>query len=474
MQALWFLILAGLMALCPGMAAAHAFGARYDLPLPLVFYLIAAGLAVAVSFAAVAIFLRRDTVQIHEVGVQIPHVVRWPGAILLRMSGMAIFLLLLITAFVGPQVATQNFATVFVWVLWWVGYLLFSAMVVETWPAVDPFRGSFLCLCRITGRDPHVGRDLPRLAPYLAPSGLLAIAWIELVSDWSEDPRALRFLMLIYAVVSILAGWRYGMAWFTRVDLFGRLFALLGRMAVLSVGRDGRLACRAPGEGLLGRPEPERGEAAMVCFLIGIVLFDGLSETPLWAAVLDGVSTSQALRGTLLALRDMGFDLLKLLLSLGLFTTVTVFFVAYMLLSALMRLMARGATSSTFILAAAMAGALLPIAIAYHLSHYVSYLLIAGQLILPAASDPLALGWDLFGTADRRIDVGVIGARQVWWVAMAALIVGHSLSVLLGHRRAIEVFGAARPAARSQWPMMVAMVGLTVLSLWILSQPIIE
>src|SRR5437879_6869644 len=47
------------IALAPAEAAAHAFGTRYDLPLPLAFWLAAAGLAVALSFLVFALALRR-------------------------------------------------------------------------------------------------------------------------------------------------------------------------------------------------------------------------------------------------------------------------------------------------------------------------------------------------------------------------------------------------------------------------------
>lgn len=50
---------AALAALVPGPAWAHAFGTRYDLPLPLGFYLTGAGAAVMLSFVVMARFLRR-------------------------------------------------------------------------------------------------------------------------------------------------------------------------------------------------------------------------------------------------------------------------------------------------------------------------------------------------------------------------------------------------------------------------------
>lgn len=106
---------------------------------------------------------------------------------------------------------------------------------------------------------------------------------------------------------------------------------------------------------------------------------------------------------------------------------------------------------------------LVPIAIGYHLAHYFSYLVIQGQMIVPLASDPFGFGWNLFGMAGRRIDIVAVDMRLVWMVA------GHAAAVFLAHRAALEA--SMRLAA--QMPRVVLMIGYTVTSLWILSQPIV-
>ena len=117
---------------------------------------------------------------------------------------------------------------------------------------------------------------------------------------------------------------------------------------------------------------------------------------------------------------------------------------------------------------------LVPIAIAYHLAHYFSLLAIAGQFIIPLASDPFGYGWDLFGTTLYRIDIGVVDARFIWYLAVAAIVIGHIIAVWLGHVTAFTAFGDASVARRSQYPMLVLMIGYTMLSLWIMAQPIVE
>jgi hypothetical protein len=46
--------------------------------------------------------------------------------------------------------------------------------------------------------------------------------------------------------------------------------------------------------------------------------------------------------------------------------------------------------------------------------------------------------------------------------------------VWVGHATAVPAFGSLRIAARSQYPMLLLMVGYTMQSLWILAQPIVE
>ena len=117
---------------------------------------------------------------------------------------------------------------------------------------------------------------------------------------------------------------------------------------------------------------------------------------------------------------------------------------------------------------------LMPIAIAYHLAHYLSYFLIAGQIAIPLISDPFGWGWDLFGTAGYRIDIAVVNAKTVWYVAVAAIVIGHIVAVYLAHVMAMRVFAEPRRALISQFPMLALMVGYTTISLWILAQPIVE
>jgi hypothetical protein len=84
-------------------------------------------------------------------------------------------------------------------------------------------------------------------------------------------------------------------------------------------------------------------------------------------------------------------------------------------------------------------------------------------------SDPLGTGSNLFGTAKDTIDYTVVSSNTVWYVQVGALVAGHVCGLILAHDRAIALYPKPREAIRSQYWMLVVMVGFTSLGLWLLS-----
>ena len=259
-------------------------------------------------------------------------------------------------------------------------------------------------------------------------------------------------------------------AWRRRCDPFDRFFGLLGRLAPLQLHRRAAgwaLVVRWPGAALLQARLPSRSETAFVVVMLATVGFDGLSETPAWEAF-----TAQALAVLYAAgvVHAIGYAAAgSLVKTAGLLLAPLAWAGIYLVFCALA---APLAGESAGRVARRFALSLVPIALAYHLAHYLSYLLIQGQAALPALSDPFGLGWDLFGTRGREIDIGIIEMRTVWAVAVASIVIGHVVAVILAHVEARRAYGPR--ALRSQVPMTVLMIAYTALSLWILSQPIVE
>ncbi|HEX2255959.1 MAG TPA: hypothetical protein VHG92_04505, partial [Afifellaceae bacterium] len=203
------------------------------------------------------------------------------------------------------------------------------------------------------------------------------------------------------------------------------------------------------------------------------VTFDGLIETPLWAAITDWALATASLQraGEVLDIQPY-----VLLATAALILVPLIFAGAYLLVARLMAMAAREGAGAleTSQMARLFVLTLVPIAIGYHLSHYLSYLLIAGQFIIPIASDPFALGWNLFGTKLYLIDFSIIGSRFVWYASVVLIVAGHVVAVVLAHIQARRLFAEPRRVVWSQIPMLALMVGYTIVSLWILAQPITQ
>jgi hypothetical protein len=125
---------------------------------------------------------------------------------------------------------------------------------------------------------------------------------------------------------------------------------------------------------------------------------------------------------------------------------------------------------------AATGAGMLPIALGYLIAHYLTYLLIDGQRILIAISDPFQRGWDLFGTAFHEPSGAFLPPGLVWTVQLAAVVGGHMLGAWGGHVVAADTAPRSLTASAlryRQLPLAVVMVGLTTLTLWSLGQAIV-
>ena len=108
--------------------------------------------------------------------------------------------------------------------------------------------------------------------------------------------------------------------------------------------------------------------------------------------------------------------------------------------------------------------------LAYVVAHYFSFFVREVQWLYPFASDPFGFGWDVFGTADWRPDIGVLGAKTIWYAQVTALVIGHVAGLVLAHDKAVELFESPRKAAISQYAMLALMVVYTIAGLWLLSR----
>ncbi|MBL8835588.1 MAG: hypothetical protein JNL66_05045 [Alphaproteobacteria bacterium] len=454
----------------PEAACAHAFAQRYDLPLPLWHYLAGAGATVALSFVIVAAAGTRAWPRMPRAAIAVPGAVARAAAAVMRLLGLAAFVVLLIAGVAGEQGDwDSNLLPVAVWVVWWVGLTFVCALVGDAWTLLDPWRTVAGWLAR-GARRPRL-RVQGGVGAWPAVVLFFAFSWAELV--WTENavPRKLAALIAAYSVLAWVGMSLFGAArWRESFDPFARFFALFARFAPVAAAptQGGATVIVRPfGAGLGGADPLSASETAFVLLVLATVGFDGVAETPFWEAVVGAAMAGLYAAGFVHAYGYVAAG--SLIKTLGLAAAPCLLAAIY---GAACAVVGRIAGERTGLVMRRFVLSLVPIAIAYHLSHYLSYLLIQGQAALPLASDPFALGWDLLGTSGREIDIGIVDMRFIWLSAVAAIVIGHVVGVVLAHAEAQRAYGSL--ALRSQLPMVALMIGYTMLSLWILSQPIVS
>ncbi|HWI08824.1 MAG TPA: fenitrothion hydrolase [Solirubrobacteraceae bacterium] len=458
-------IAAGLaLVVAPDAALAHGLVGREDLPIPKWLFGWAAAAVLVASFVALAVLWPEPRLE-QPSERRVAAVPRFLDP-LAGALGVAIFALTLYAGFAGDQTTTNNLAPTLIFVLFWVGLAVVSPVVGDLFKALNPWRAIARAVAWIAGR---AGRGLPEPMPYPqrlgrwpAALGILAFAWVELVYSGRGDPSNLAVLALVYAAVQFVGMSLYGIETWNRYgDGFGVFYGLLGRIAPLRWARDG-LYVRRPLSGLTGL-DVVPGTVALLCVIIGTTSFDGLSGGAAWGEISPQLTDMW---------RSLGFDqslALELAFTVGLVASVLVVAGLYRFgVLGMQSVDPRDATPTAEV-AGRFAHSLVPIGLAYVIAHYFSLLAYEGQRIGYLASDPLGTGANIFGTNTATVDYTWVSATAIWYVQVAALVVGHVAGLVLAHDRALISFADNRTATRSQYWMLVVMIAFTSLGLWLLS-----
>lgn len=146
-------LLAMLLLASSPAAWAHAFQQRYELPLPLAYFVAGAGLAVALSFVVMALVVRHGA-PLPQYSVTLPQRLVRVVTGVLRFVGLGFFFLVLSAGFLGAQGDwDSNPLPVMVWVIWWIGLAFVVALVGNVWAVLDPGAAWGPC-CLVRPRGP--------------------------------------------------------------------------------------------------------------------------------------------------------------------------------------------------------------------------------------------------------------------------------------------------------------------------------
>ena len=458
--------------LFPEVASAHALVGRKDLPVPAWLFAWGASLVLIISFALLSVAWTQARLQ-RERWRPVP---RWVSRALLNplteglcgLIGVGLFVVVLYAGFRGISDPTQNFSVVFVFYTFWLGLVLLSVLLGDVFRAFNPWRalgrlvsGGFRLIAGQSAPAPLRYPDW--LGRWPAVVGVLLFVWLELIAGGgaSPTPHDVGVATVIYSLAAFVCMTLFGVEeWIGRGETFSVYFGMFSRLAPLET-RVRELGIR---KFLTGAPQwaAVPGAAALVLASIAVTSFDGAQEGAL----------SGAIRWTFERCSDLGFSLPNSFRVANTIWLLIVFAGVYLLYWLGVKGMhtVRGSPPVRD-LARSFAHTLIPIALAYLVAHYFSAFLYQEQAQFTyILSDPLGHGSDLFGTAGGGINYGIVGSNTVWYVQVAALVIGHVVALTLAHDRALGVYDSVRNASRSQYFMLAVMVAFTCFGLFLLSQ----
>jgi hypothetical protein len=446
----------------PAAAQAHGISGRASLPVPPWLFAWAAAIMLIVSFVLLSTMWTTPR-------LQDPHerrVCTWPRLLSVPAGaiGIGLFAVVVWAGYDGVPFYTANFDPTFIFVAFWVAVPVSCVLLGDWFSAVSPWR-AFARSVRWLGMRAGVRWRAPLRYPgwlgrWPAVAGLLAFGWLELIYHDHDNPRTLASLSLAYFALMLLGMALFGIEeWSRRGDAFEGFFSLIGRLAPVDV-HEGALWRRRALSGAASIAQ-ESGSVAIVLVIIGITTFDGASNGVVWIKLQPHVQSFFSGLG----LGDTPAD--EIADSLGMLLAISIVVGFYMCGIAGMRSISR--RFGTIELARSFAHTLIPIAFAYVFAHYFSLLIWQGQAMGYLASNPLGHGTDYFGTAGWHVDYAFIGSTGIWYVQVLALVSGHVSGLTLAHDRALATYRSPQDAVRSQYWMLVVMVGFTSLGLWLLS-----
>jgi hypothetical protein len=461
------LLLLGVAALAaPAAAGAHG-GPIQRTPLPLDPILFAWGAAtvLVISFAGLALLWPQPQLEKPR-WRPLPVLGRVLGSravdALCGAIGVALLAILIVAGYVGPDSAADNLVPTFIMITFWVGLVVLSLLFGDVFRAFNPWRAIGRAVGAVVGRRGPARRPYPeQLGRWPAALGLLVFTWIELVGAWADRPVTLTNAVVGYTVVTLIAQSVYGVeTWTRRGEAFSVYFNLFSRISPFAT-RDRVVGVQQP---LAGLPQldPAAGTVAVVVVMIGTVTFDGLSQGALWNSVGPALQDAFAWLGASTTAAPKLADTVGLLAAVG--------FVGGFYWLGMEGARSVGGGIPAARLRQTFVHTLVPIAAAYVLAHYLTYLVFEGQAIQYLASDPFGQGWDIFGTASAAIDFSLISQNGTWYLQWSFVVIGHAAALMLAHDRALAAYGQASQAVRSQYWMLAIMVGFTMLALWLLRQ----
>ena len=346
-----------------------------------------------------------------------------------KLFGIIILFLLIAPGIFGNESSKTSIAPLILWVFLWIGVPVLGLLFGDIYSKFNP-----LNLFSLKSDKPE--------SVYFACILFIGLTWFELV--WRKPGNPLNIAIVLITLFICVNLLRYFLKKsLIEVDPLLLLHYLYSKLKLFN----SRPYFRSLLDNI-GNLAKLRGIEYFVLLMIGTVTYDGLRETTFWYNQF-GSRTD-----------DMGFStMMFLIMNLG-----TILFYRF---ACFFAIKVGGSNLELNHVSNLFGHTMLPIAFAYHVTHYLTLLLFESQTFFYRFNDPIGIGMNILNVEEPTINY-FIEPLVIWGIQVAVTLLGHMLSVVLAHDLAVKLFGHQQ-SDKTQYIFLFITVALTLQALFVLS-----
>ena len=394
-----------------------------DLPIPFDMVLNASALVVVITFVYLKISWKESIV------VPSKEIFEDRQNIIGKIFGAVILFFLIAPGIIGNESSKTSITPLILWVFLWIGVPTLGLLFGDVYAKFNP-----LNLVKISSNKPR--------SVYVSCFLFLGLTWFELVWREPGNPLNIASVFIILFLVVNLIRYFYKKS-IIEVDPLLLLHYLYSKLKLFNSKPYFRSLINN-----IGNLAKLNGIEYFILLMIGTVTYDGLRETTFWYNQF-GEQINNTWFSTIM------------FLSMNLGTIIFYRFACYFAIKVGGSELKLNEVSKLF------GHTMLPIAFAYHITHYLTLLLFETQTFIYRLNDPIGTGLNLFNVREPEINY-FIEPIIIWGIQVAVTLLGHMLSVVLAHDLAVKLFGHQQ-SDKTQYIFLFITVALTLQALFVLS-----
>lgn len=403
----------------------HGIGSVGDLPIPFDTVLNISALVIVLTFVFLKVSWKESIL------VDTETVFEDKQNLFGKILGVLTLLLLILPGLISDESAKTSVVPLILWVFLWIGVPVLGLIFGDVYAKFNP-----LAILNLESNKPN--------NVYVASILFLGLTWFELVWNKPGNPKHIGTVFLILFLVTNLVR-KSSKSSSIEVDPLLLLHHLYSKL---------RLTNKKPFlKGLLeniANLTNLKGMEYFILLMIGTVTYDGLRGTTFWY--------NQFGSSTL----DLGFSTVA-------FFSINLVVILFYRFACWFAIKISGENLNLNDVSLQFGHTMLPIAFAYHVTHYLSLLLYESQSTIFRFNDPFGTGLNLFDVNEVTINY-FLTPVTLWGIQVFLTLAGHMLSVVLAHDLAVKLFGHQQ-SDKTQYIFLLITVGLTLQALFVLSVP---